>query len=130
MAPDHANPGMFYRLFAELRLSTCASSRQGNLSSCQDGSEATYDLRCQATATVSNLTIYLCSCAQFVVAWRFHVGAFKALRRGAANMDVLVSLGTNASYFYSVMSVAHHHLMVRLLVRVGCNSGQTLGKGS
>jgi len=49
---------------------------------------------------------------QFVVAWRFHVGAYKALKRGAANMDVLVSLGTNASYFYSVMSVAHHHLMV------------------
>jgi len=47
-----------------------------------------------------------------VVAWRFHVGAYKALKRGAANMDVLVSLGTNASYFYSVMSVAHHHLMV------------------
>ena len=51
---------------------------------------------------------------QFVVAWRFHVGAYKALKRGAANMDVLVSLGTNASYFYSVMSVAHHHLMVGL----------------
>ena len=50
---------------------------------------------------------------QFVVAWRFHVGAYRALKRGAANMDVLVSLGTNASYFYSVVSVAHHHLMVR-----------------
>ena len=50
---------------------------------------------------------------QFVVGRRFHVGAYKALRRGAANMDVLVSLGTNASYFYSVMSVVHHHLMVR-----------------
>ena len=42
---------------------------------------------------------------QFVVGWRFHKGAYKALRRGTANMDVLVSLGTNASYIYSVISV-------------------------
>ena len=46
---------------------------------------------------------------QFVIGWRFHRGAYKALRRGAANMDVLVSLGTNASYFYSVISILHHH---------------------
>lgn len=36
-------------------------------------------------------------------------GAWKALKRGGANMDVLVSLGTNASYFYSVISILHHH---------------------
>ena len=48
---------------------------------------------------------------QFWVGWRFHVGAYKALRRGVANMDVLVSLGTNASYFYSVISILHHHYM-------------------
>jgi Cu+-exporting ATPase len=47
---------------------------------------------------------------QFWVGWRFHVGAFRALRRGVANMDVLVSLGTNASYFYSVISILHHHI--------------------
>lgn len=46
---------------------------------------------------------------QFVVGWRFHKGAYKALRRGVANMDVLVSLGTNASYLYSLISVLHHH---------------------
>ena len=27
-----------------------------------------------------------------------------------ANMDVLVSLGTNASYIYSLISIIHHHL--------------------
>ncbi len=27
-----------------------------------------------------------------------------------ANMDVLVSLGTNASYAYSIISILHHHL--------------------
>eukprot|EP00898_Chlorokybus_atmophyticus_P005927 jgi/Chlat1/6335/Chrsp44S05898 len=42
---------------------------------------------------------------QFVVGWRFYVGAVKALKNGAANMDVLVALGTNASYIYSCLSV-------------------------
>ncbi len=44
---------------------------------------------------------------QFVIGWRFHRGAFKALRRGTANMDVLVSMGTNASYAYSVRARSH-----------------------
>ncbi len=39
--------------------------------------------------------------------WHFHKNAFRALRRGTANMDVLVSLGTNAAYIYSVISVFH-----------------------
>ena len=30
-----------------------------------------------------------------------------------ANMDVLVSMGTNASYLYSLISMLHHHIMVR-----------------
>lgn len=33
------------------------------------------------------------------------MGAFHALRRKSANMDVLVALGTNAAYFYSVYVV-------------------------
>ncbi|RYR40133.1 hypothetical protein Ahy_A09g045812 isoform C [Arachis hypogaea] len=33
---------------------------------------------------------------------RFYVGSYHALRRRSANMDVLVALGTNAAYFYSV----------------------------
>lgn len=49
---------------------------------------------------------------QFVIGWRFHKGAWKALKRGTANMDVLVSLGTNASYLYSLISILHRHLMV------------------
>lgn len=36
---------------------------------------------------------------------RFYVGAFQALRRRYANMDVLVALGTNAAYFYSIYTV-------------------------
>ncbi|KAH7284245.1 hypothetical protein KP509_34G045000 [Ceratopteris richardii] len=42
---------------------------------------------------------------QFVFGRRFYVGAFRSLRRGSANMDVLVALGTNAAYFYSVYTV-------------------------
>ena len=45
--------------------------------------------------------------AQFIIGWHFHKGALRALRRGTANMDVLVSLGTNAAYIYSVISVLH-----------------------
>lgn len=33
---------------------------------------------------------------------RFYVGSYHALRRRSANMDVLVTLGTNAAYFYSI----------------------------
>jgi Cu+-exporting ATPase len=45
------------------------------------------------------------------VGWRFQKGAWKALRRGTANMDVLVALGTDASYAYSVISILHHRLV-------------------
>ncbi|MGJ7909879.1 heavy metal translocating P-type ATPase [Neobacillus sp. LXY-1] len=39
---------------------------------------------------------------QFIIGKQFYVGAFKALKNGSANMDVLVSLGTSAAYFYSL----------------------------
>ena len=39
---------------------------------------------------------------QFIIGRRFYVGSYKALRHGAPNMDVLIALGTNAAYFYSV----------------------------
>ncbi|KAH9301793.1 hypothetical protein KI387_013376, partial [Taxus chinensis] len=41
----------------------------------------------------------------FIIGHRFYVGAYHALRRGSANMDVLVALGTNAAYFYSVYTL-------------------------
>lgn len=52
---------------------------------------------------------------QFWIGAQFYKGAYKALRNGSANMDVLVSLGTSAAYFYSlyesVQSIGHggHH---------------------
>ncbi|URD98211.1 copper-transporting ATPase [Musa troglodytarum] len=42
---------------------------------------------------------------QFIIGRRFYVGSYKALRHGSANMDVLIALGTNAAYFYSLYSV-------------------------
>jgi Cu+-exporting ATPase len=39
---------------------------------------------------------------QFYVGRQFYVGAFKALRAGSANMDVLIALGSSAAYIYSL----------------------------
>jgi Cu+-exporting ATPase len=39
---------------------------------------------------------------QFYVGWDYYDGAYKSLRNGSANMDVLVALGSSAAYFYSV----------------------------
>lgn len=39
---------------------------------------------------------------QFVTGFRFHRLAFIALKRGGVNMNSLISLGTNAAYFYSL----------------------------
>lgn len=39
---------------------------------------------------------------QFMIGWQFYVGAYKNLKNGGANMDVLVALGTSAAYFYSL----------------------------
>ena len=39
---------------------------------------------------------------QFYVGWDYYTGGFKALRNGAANMDVLVALGSSAAFFYSL----------------------------
>lgn len=39
---------------------------------------------------------------QFYVGGQYYSGAFKALRSGSANMDVLVAMGSSAAYFYSI----------------------------
>lgn len=39
---------------------------------------------------------------QFYVGWDYYVGAYKSLRNGMANMDVLVAMGSSAAYFYSI----------------------------
>ena len=39
---------------------------------------------------------------QFYVGRQYYVGAYKSLRNGSANMDVLVAMGSSAAYFYSL----------------------------
>ncbi|MBN2382390.1 copper-translocating P-type ATPase [bacterium] len=39
---------------------------------------------------------------QFYVGWEYYRGGWRSLRNRAANMDVLVALGSSAAYFYSV----------------------------
>ncbi len=39
---------------------------------------------------------------QFYVGRDYYVGGYKALRNGAANMDVLVALGSSVAYIYSI----------------------------
>ncbi|MCL6452687.1 MAG: heavy metal translocating P-type ATPase [Alicyclobacillus sp.] len=49
------------------------------------------------------LSWLLATPVQFYVGWRFYKGAYHALRGGAANMDVLVALGTSVAYAYSAV---------------------------
>jgi Cu+-exporting ATPase len=46
--------------------------------------------------------LILATPVQFIIGGQFYIGAYKALRNGSANMDVLVALGTSAAYFYSL----------------------------
>jgi len=39
---------------------------------------------------------------QFYVGWQYYVGAYKSLRNRAANMDVLIAMGSSVAYLYSV----------------------------
>ena len=56
---------------------------------------------------------FLATPVQFYVGWQYYVGAFKALRNGSANMDVLIALGSSAAYFYSIpvaLGLLHGHV--------------------
>lgn len=57
--------------------------------------------------------LVLATPVQFIIGRQFYVGAYKALRNGSANMDVLVVMGTSAAYFYSVyqaiVTINSHH---------------------
>lgn len=59
------------------------------------------------------IQLILATPVQFIIGKQFYVGAYKALRNGSANMDVLVVMGTSAAYFYSVyqaiVTTGTHH---------------------
>ena len=48
------------------------------------------------------LMLALASPVQFYVGWQYYVGAYKALRNGAANMDVLIAMGSSVAFLYSL----------------------------
>ena len=54
-------------------------------------------------AWVNYLMWALATPVQFYVGWQYYVGAFKSLRNGSANMDVLISMGSSVAYFYSLV---------------------------
>lgn len=61
------------------------------------------DSRVVNMLTVGSLVRWaLASPVQFFIGRRFYFGAYKALLNGRANMDVLIAMGTNVAYFYSV----------------------------
>lgn len=54
---------------------------------------------------------------QFGIGWKYYKGAYHSLKSGAANMDVLVAMGTTAAFVYSLYNVftlpahlIHNHL--------------------
>ncbi len=49
------------------------------------------------------LLFALATPVQFYVGRSYHRGAYKSLRARAPNMDVLISIGTNAAYWFSVI---------------------------
>ena len=53
-------------------------------------------------AWVNWLFLVLATPVQFYVGWDYYVGAYKSLRNGSANMDVLVAMGSSVAYFYSI----------------------------
>ena len=78
---------------------------------------------------------------QFWIGWRFYIGAYKSLRAGGANMDVLVALGTTMAYLLSavvtILSLHGQHVyfeasaMIITLVLLGkCLEMRAKGKTS
>ncbi len=66
-----------------------------------------------AAAWVNWLFLALATPVQFYTGGGFYVGGYKSIKGGAANMDVLVALGSSAAYFYSlavllIPGLGHH----------------------
>ncbi|KAM7237856.1 hypothetical protein CapIbe_010814 [Capra ibex] len=54
--------------------------------------------------SILNLIFFiLCTFVQFLGGWYFYVQAYKSLRHGMANMDVLIVLATSIAYVYSLV---------------------------
>ena len=56
-------------------------------------------------ATTNYIMCILATLVQFVSGRTFYEGAYHSLKNRSANMDVLISLGISAAYFYSLFSL-------------------------
>jgi P-type Cu+ transporter len=52
---------------------------------------------------VNWLMFILATPVQFYVGWQYYVGAYKSIRSGSANMDVLIAMGSSVAYLYSLV---------------------------
>ena len=52
---------------------------------------------------VNWLFLLLATPVQFYTGWGYYTGAWKSLRAGSSNMDVLVALGSSTAYIYSLV---------------------------
>ena len=59
-------------------------------------------LQLATAAWLDWLLLALATPVQFYVGKDYYVGAYKSLRNGSANMDVLIAMGSSAAYFYSI----------------------------
>ena len=74
------------------------------------------------------LLLLLATPVQFYVGWQYYLGAYRSVRGGSANMDVLIALGSSVAYLYSIPIVfgllpGHPYLetsaVIITLVRIG-----------
>jgi P-type Cu+ transporter len=73
--------------------------------------------------------LFAATIVQFITGWQFYEGAYKSLRSGSANMDVLIVMGSSVAYFSSLLvtiGVIHGHIVyfetgaaIITLVRLG-----------
>jgi P-type Cu+ transporter len=49
--------------------------------------------------------LFLATPVQFYVGAQYYIGAYKAIRNGSANMDVLIAMGSSVAYFYSLLII-------------------------
>ena len=61
-----------------------------------------HDFRLVAFAYDRYAMLLAATIVQFVVGWQFYVGAYKSIRFGSANMDVLIVMGSSVAYLSSL----------------------------